>query len=174
MKNQFYRNIQGFTLIELLVVVLIIGILSAIALPQYTVAVEKARTAEALQNMQMMENQIKFHALEVGAPTGQQEKFKDFATVNLGGGSWDGNYYNTKNFSYFGSLEADGTPYIEIARIQESGSILYSLVLAKGIPTDSCADGEMCRSCWTQANDTGRKICKGMQGQGFLYTDNEL
>ena len=65
------RNQKGFTLIELLVVVLIIGILAAMALPQYFKAVERSRMAEAIQLLTNVAQAQQRKYLQINKYTGQ-------------------------------------------------------------------------------------------------------
>ena len=109
------NNVRGFTLIELLVVVLIIGILAAVAVPQYQKAVEKSRIAEAKTILNTMRKNYQLCVLEFGAPvdgegecTHQEGFLSDYLTIDLPG-TWqtaDNCYSNaspciiTKDWSY--------------------------------------------------------------------------
>ena len=58
-------NKKAFTLIELLVVVLIIGILAAVALPQYQTAVTKARYTELMPLVEYVKTEQEAYFLSV-------------------------------------------------------------------------------------------------------------
>ncbi len=57
---------DGFTLVELMVVVVIIGILAAIAVPQFTGMKEKAENAAEEANLRIIDSAIEMYYAENG------------------------------------------------------------------------------------------------------------
>ena len=83
-------------MIELLVVVLIIGILAAVAVPQYQKAVFKARWAEAFVNMKTLGDAMKVCELEYGEKASECTQ-PDNLFVDL---DCDGSCCYTSDFRY--------------------------------------------------------------------------
>lgn len=146
-------NKKAFTLIELLVVVLIIGILAAVALPQYQKAVEKAYFAEAVVQVKALGNAEKVYFLANGEYTRNWEDL-DFSFV----GTSD-EPYQLHQTKWFLSVEnATGRNYIHAGRKKDENDGRWYIVYY--LPTDTMY-------CRALATDTkAQKVCKifGVQG----------
>ena len=55
---------SGFTLVEILIVVIILGILAAIVIPQFTNASQDARESALLSQLQTLRSQIELYKLQ--------------------------------------------------------------------------------------------------------------
>lgn len=153
-------NKKGFTLIELLVVVLIIGILAAVALPQYFKAVEKSRATEALSIMGSVAaamERARLVSSQNQYPTTLESLDIEFADVNgspVSGGSWNTNNFaisvsgtNTTNglvtASRVGSAGYTLTRYYYTGRVVcndttgGSGASVSGICVSLGLPTVS-------------------------------------
>jgi general secretion pathway protein G len=65
---------RGFTLIEILIVVVILGILAAIVIPQFTNAADEASASQAKTQLQSMRSQVQLFRAKVGRLPGDSDE----------------------------------------------------------------------------------------------------
>ena len=127
---------SGFTLIELLVVVLIIGILAAVALPQYNKAVAKARFAHIEQDLYKIAQFAHVCTLEKGntCVTADLQQYTDMPQCQPIPGLWDSCSYEVAKLQYGGISVHLTLPLNEVAIAYTTGSFGCG-------PSSSCPAG---------------------------------
>ena len=163
-------DVKAFTLIELLVVVLIIGILAAVAVPQYQKAVEKARMTEAVMLVRTIANANQAYYLANGryARAGEMEVLDIEIPGNVDR-SWNSSQkrIKTKNFIYSPSGDGAGAvTYIALAqrvpRTGDAGVGVYAIYITNTLP-----DKIQCGAS-TYATAIQRKLCNELNAKGTL------
>ncbi len=144
-------NNKGFTLIELLVVVLIIGILAAVALPQYTRAVERSRMAEAVQKLGDLAIAESIYYMEQGS-------FADGDAILNG----DITFAALDTESYTVTVDATQTGHVDIVAARKNG--MFTSGDTKGsIGLRVLSSGAIEKKCTKNQNG----FCTVAQGMGY-------
>ena len=155
-------NKKGFTLIELLVVVLIIGILAAIALPQYTKAVERARMTEAIQvldDLARAQTVLYMQRCSFAVSLRQLNNLGDI-TVHSAGNAWAPIDWTPVNHAEHG----EGMRM----QLQRSGGMFRDGILA----VDVFADGTNSRGCLETLLEANSGFCTIAQSSGYTQVAN--
>jgi len=143
-KNIVSEKEHGFTLIELIVVIIIVGVLAAVGMTQYSTIVEKSRLAEAKIRLGTMRDLAYQYYTENGTLTGMQD-----ADVGAGGGCTSTAFFNYTS-GWMGPPSTDvqlvATRCTSGGKTPNYNSTPYYIMGLHFYP----ATGVSCWSCWYQ------------------------
>ncbi len=159
---------KGFTLIELLVVVLIIGILSSVALPQYTKAVEKSRVAEARTMLKTLYDAEMVRNLEMGTEGVAYPLDELNISVSDVNGTAAAFPFSTKNFRY--TIESANGHFGILAWTLRNNASYYNLGIGYPSGTIQCSGGTGCLNLGFP-NKTTSDNCNIGLSTSQCYTD---
>ncbi len=145
------KNKQAFTLIELLVVVLIIGILAAVAVPQYKIAVAKSRVSGLLPMLKSVAQAEETYYLANG------QYADDWDTLSLEPGRKHNIYANIMTFpgGYIGLNSQVGTYAVSTL---VPGVLIYAFY-----EHSSIASLRRKMSCYAKmGNDFANQVCQSV------------
>jgi general secretion pathway protein G len=117
---------QGFTLIEILIVVIILGILAAIVIPQFTEASSDAKESSLVSNLQTLRSQMGLYKVQHNDtyPNAVDDNVDNFVARLTGETDTDGNLVVGGEFGPYMQavpdnpfITVDGTPPFELAAL---------------------------------------------------------
>ena len=135
MKENIKNRVHGFTLIELLVVVLIIGILTAIALPQYRLAVEQAHISEAEIALKSMADSMSRYIMEKGRPTLSPNIWEDL-DITYGMSTTSNPYIRQGKYFWYSLEDLNNSLYAGSGKYEEEPNYIITFKYQKkGVPS---------------------------------------
>ncbi len=129
------RNKKGFTLVEILIVVVILGILAAIVIPQFTNASESAKSSSLYTQLQTLRSQLELYQVQ------HNGVYPTLAQLNANSSEWGVMTNKTTVTGSIDNTNGEFGPYLQQAPQNPFTLSTIAVDNSGGAATGTASDG---------------------------------